>query len=158
MRRLAASFIAFTLALGLWQPALAWPSEVKYHPNVFDTGEAPEGLYLWVNTDENRVVVRVLGEREYRLRFRLRYGVIYNLRTEGFDQNDQAKYSQDRDQLSVKLYGSDVLEGFDFMSQGNRIEIDCEKADGDDCDRDEIFLGEDGEHPDELPFTINRKD
>jgi hypothetical protein len=158
MQRLAASILALTLAIGFWRPALAWPSEVKHHPTVFDTGQAAEGLYIWVDTGNDRVVVRVLGDRQYRVSFRLRYGAIYNLRTEGFDQNDQARYSQDRDRLDVKLAGSDVLEGFDFMSVGNRIEIDCERGDGDDCDRDEIFLGDDGEHPDDLPFTINRKD
>ena len=158
MQRFAASLVALLIALGFGPTALAWPSEVKHSPSALESGEAEEGRYIWVNPGQDRVVVRVVGDRQYRLSFRLRWGAIYNLRTEGLDQNDEAKYSKHRDQLSVKLSGSDVPEGLDFMTEGNRVEIDCEDADGDDCSLEEIFLGDQGDHPDKLPFTINRKD
>ena len=157
LRVTATLFALLVLAAAPASIARAWPSYVEGSPNALSYTDPDEGVYIWVN-DNDRVLVRVYGDREYRLSFSLRYGEISGVREEGLDANDHHEFSEDRGQLFAVINGSDVPEGLGFTPQGNRVEIDCETDDGSDCELDEIFLGEDGDHPDELPFQISRKD
>lgn len=151
----AALALLGTLTVG--QPAWAWPSELEGTPAVFSTPDVAEGLYLWV-TDSDRLLVRVQGDRRYRLTFHLRYGRFYDLRTTGLDQNDRVEYNQDHTTIYVDISGSDVPEGLGFATEGNRIEVTCRTGTGETCSSDEIRFGVDGDHPDDVPFTVSRKD
>jgi hypothetical protein len=115
-----------------------------------------DGVYLWVD-QRDRVQVRVMGDRTYRLTFSLQYGEIDVTRTYGLDLNDHLKQDETKGMLFADIAGSNVPEGVRFSIGGNRLTVNC-KTDSRDCPLDTIFLGDQGANPGKLPFMMNRKD
>src|SRR5688572_1750026 len=86
--------------------ALAWPGRVEDQPSNLESTEAAHGVYFWTNDDE-RLSVRVVGDRQYNMTFRLHYGEFSDLEEIGIDQNDTIERTEDKGTMVVKIAGSD---------------------------------------------------
>lgn len=139
------------LAAQAASPALAWSDRLEGKPENLEAG-GDLGFYFW--HDEQGLHLRTTGPGE-RHHFTAEIhtpGEVRNVRLVRLEGDDGFLIRDGGHTLDLRFETWDGIDGVDFTIEGGRHMTIVMKRDGERIDTEEIYLGEDGQHPARNPF------
>lgn len=142
---------ALTIATLAVVPALAWSDRLQGRPDNLHAG-GDVGYYVWHNDDGLHIRTTGPGERHVFHGEVVTPGTIHNVELIRGEGDDAFALRDAGHKLVFTLETWDGIDGLDFNIDGGRGMTLRLERDGGLVSTSEIYLGNDGQHPEHNPF------
>ena len=132
-----------------------WPLYVQGRPAGLDNGDT-NGWYVWHDDQGFHVRTTTPADKDHVFIGVFETGGQFtDVDKVRFEQADDLRLTDGGHKLTVKFHTHDGVDGVNFRVTGDRLSLKLSEN-GDLVPRSRIFVGADGDHPEDNPFIIHR--
>lgn len=135
--------------------AFAWSPRVEGKPDMFRPGEI-KGYFIWHNENGLHIWTTTRG-REHVFSGVIRTdGRFIDIKGQRLEHDDFYRVDNDRNRISFRDTTDGGIDGLNFkVANGSHVHFDL-YMDGHKIDPQEIYIGNEGWHPEYSDFTLHR--